>query len=74
MGGVSGYFIDFMRVAGGEDSWWVRRGGVGRADGRSLEAAFKRASDGSRDDMRDVAASDGECGGVMDPRGVGGDV
>jgi hypothetical protein len=74
MGGVSGYFMDFMRIAGGEDSLWVRRGGVGRTDGRSLDAALRRASDGCRDDMRDVAASDGECGGVMDSVGVGGDV
>lgn len=75
MGGVSGaHFMLFMRAAGGELSLCMRRGGVGRALGRSLDAALRRASEGSRDERRELGPSDGECGGVMDPVGVGGEV
>jgi hypothetical protein len=60
----------FIRAAGGEFSWCARRGGVGRASGRSLDAAFSKAMDGSRDEAVEVGARDGE----YDAEGDGGDV
>jgi hypothetical protein len=66
------YFIVFMRAAGGLDSLCMRRGGVGKALGRSRDAAFRRASEGSREEMREEFG--GECWGVEDPVGEGGEV
>lgn len=56
----------------------MRRGGVGRVSGRSLDAAFKMAMDGSRDGMAEVGAREGECeavgkGGVVTGREGGWD-
>lgn len=40
-------FMPGIRAAGGEDSACILRGGVGRMEGRSLEAAFRRGEEGS---------------------------
>lgn len=53
---------------GGEVGAWVWRGGVGTVLGKSLEAAFRRAMDGSRDDITEV----GSC--RSERSGDGGDV
>lgn len=58
-----------MRADGGEFSLCCRRGGVGKVLGRSLDAAFSSASDGSRDDGMDP----GHKGGEFDCVGEDGD-
>lgn len=58
--------------AGGEFSLWVRRGGVGNALGRSLEAELSRASDGSREGIADDGAKDGDWDIAGDDVEVGG--
>jgi hypothetical protein len=61
----------FMRTVGGELWLCIWRGGVGSALGRSLDAAFKRGSEGSRDrELRDGEGVVGEC----EPVGDGGEV
>lgn len=54
----------FMRADGGELSLCWRRGGVGRVLGRSFDAAFRSASDGSRDESIDAVPGGGECDGM----------
>jgi hypothetical protein len=48
----------FIRIAGGLFSWCVRRDGVGTEVDRSLEAALRRATDGSREEMTDEECSE----------------
>jgi hypothetical protein len=42
---------------------WVWHGGVGIASGKSLEAAFSKAMDGSREDMTESGSRRRECSG-----------
>lgn len=39
----------FMRAGGGESSWCVRRGGVGKVSGRPCDAALRRDMEASRE-------------------------
>jgi hypothetical protein len=49
-----------MRTVGGELWLWVCRGGVGRALGRSLDAALRRGSEDSREMLpRDEEVGEG---------------
>jgi hypothetical protein len=77
----------FIRIAGGLFSWCVRWGGVGAEVGRSLEAALRRAVDGSREEMTDEECFEAVSAelelmtgawkgfvGVLEPVGEGGDV
>lgn len=60
----------FIREAGGEFSLCVRFGGVGKTLGRSLEAALRSATDGSREERFEARAIDR----VFDCVGDGGEV
>jgi hypothetical protein len=59
-----------MRIEGGLFPLCVRRGGVGTEAGRSLEAALRRAMEGSREDTTDDDCSEAVSAEVEPMTGV----